>query len=197
MSSSREPAVWLSLCLSLWLPVSLLSVSLPRSLHSLLCNARVQRILSSGNKQTTRQTNSQNNQTNGEVSLRLLLTLPCLMPRSHQPFRPVLALKLVGITLRNRCWPTAFHTITAGDVDGRCRNWPVWSTPHTNLFVPFWPWKCWGLRWGIDVGPPRSTLLQPEMSTDGVRIGQCDQHLTPNFPSPSGCESVGDYYVEE
>jgi hypothetical protein len=35
--------------------------------------------------------------------------------RSHQTFRPVQAVKLLGIMLRNRCWPTTFHTITARD----------------------------------------------------------------------------------
>ena len=40
--------------------------------------------------------------------------------RSHQTFRPVLAVKLLGIMLRNRCWPTTFHTITAEDADGWC-----------------------------------------------------------------------------
>jgi hypothetical protein len=35
--------------------------------------------------------------------------------------------------LRNRCWPTTFHTTTVGDVDGWCHNWSVWSTPHGAL----------------------------------------------------------------
>ena len=44
-----------------------------------------------------------------------------LMPRSHQTFRPVLAVKLLGIMLRNiRCWSTTFHTITAEGADGWC-----------------------------------------------------------------------------
>ena len=43
-----------------------------------------------------------------------------LMPRSHQTFRPVLAVKLLRIMLRNRCWPTTFHTIIPEDVDGWC-----------------------------------------------------------------------------
>ena len=42
------------------------------------------------------------------------------MPRSHQTFRLVLAVKLMGIMLRNRCWPTTLHTITAEDADGWC-----------------------------------------------------------------------------
>jgi hypothetical protein len=41
------------------------------------------------------------------------------MLRSHQTFHPVPAVKLLGITFRTRCWPTTFHTITAGDADGR------------------------------------------------------------------------------
>ena len=47
------------------------------------------------------------------------------MPRSHQNFRPIPAVKLLGILLRSRCWPTTFHTNTAGDTDGGCQNWPV------------------------------------------------------------------------
>ena len=53
-----------------------------------------------------------------------------LMPQSHQTFHPVLAVKLLGIMLRNRCWPTTFHTIATKHADGWCQNWPVWSTPH-------------------------------------------------------------------
>ena len=45
-----------------------------------------------------------------------------LMPRSHQTFRPVLVVKLLGIMFRNGYWPTTFPTITAGDVDGECLN---------------------------------------------------------------------------
>ena len=47
------------------------------------------------------------------------------MPRSHQTSRSVLAVKLLGTMLRNRCWPTTFHIITAGDADGWCQYWPV------------------------------------------------------------------------
>ena len=36
----------------------------------------------------------------------------------------------------------------------------------------------------IDVGPPLFTLLQPEISTDGVRIGWCDQPLS-GSPRPT------------
>jgi hypothetical protein len=53
-----------------------------------------------------------------------------LMPRSHQTSHPVLTMKLLGIMFRNRCWPTTFHTITAGDADGWCLNWLVWSIPQ-------------------------------------------------------------------
>jgi len=45
-----------------------------------------------------------------------------LMPQSHQTFRPVPTVKLLGIQFRKRCWLTAFHTITAGDTDGWCLN---------------------------------------------------------------------------
>ena len=117
------------------------------------------------------------------------------MPWSHQTFRPVPAVKILEIMLRNRCWPTTFCTITTEDVDGWCVNWLVWSTPQcpmrsellgkSNHITPFnlWPstfnfwfepWDCWGL----DSGPPLFTLLQPEMPTDGVWIGWCDQPLS-------------------
>ena len=33
------------------------------------------------------------------------------MSRSRQTFRPVPAVQLLGIMLRNRHWPTTFHTI--------------------------------------------------------------------------------------
>ena len=52
-------------------------------------------------------------------------TVTLLMPRSHQTFHPVPAVKLLRIMLRNRCWPTTFHTITlempmGGARGGRC-----------------------------------------------------------------------------
>jgi len=43
---------------------------------------------------------------------------PLVMLRSHQTFRPVLAVKLLGMMFKNGCWPTTFHTITNEDVDG-------------------------------------------------------------------------------
>ena len=43
-----------------------------------------------------------------------------VVPRSHQSFRPGPTVKLLGIMLRNRCWPTTFHTVIAGDADGLC-----------------------------------------------------------------------------
>ena len=52
------------------------------------------------------------------------------MPPSHQNFRPVPAVILLGIMLKNRCWPTTFHTITTEDADGWCQNWLVWSSPQ-------------------------------------------------------------------
>ena len=54
-----------------------------------------------------------------------------LMPRSHQTFRSVLTVKLLGVTLRNTWWPTTFLTITAGDADGWCRKCLVWIGPST------------------------------------------------------------------
>ena len=47
------------------------------------------------------------------------------VPPSHQAFRPILALKLLGIVLRNRCWPTTFDIITVGGAEGWCQKWPV------------------------------------------------------------------------
>ena len=38
-----------------------------------------------------------------------------LKPRSHQTICLVLAVKLLGIMWRNRCWSTTFRTITSGD----------------------------------------------------------------------------------
>jgi hypothetical protein len=48
-----------------------------------------------------------------------------LRPQSHPTFRPVLAMKLLGIMLRNRCWPATLYTITTeiltdGTRSGRC-----------------------------------------------------------------------------
>ena len=48
-----------------------------------------------------------------------------IVPRSHQNFRRFAAIKLLGIMLRNRCWPTTICIITAGDVDGWYWNWPM------------------------------------------------------------------------
>ena len=50
-----------------------------------------------------------------------------LMPRSHQCFRPVPAMKLMGIMLMNRYWPTTFHTIPDRDAGGWCNERRVWS----------------------------------------------------------------------
>ena len=55
---------------------------------------------------------------------------PPLTPRSHQTFRPISAVKLLGIMFRIRCWLTTVQNITAGDADGWCLNWPVWFAPH-------------------------------------------------------------------
>ena len=50
------------------------------------------------------------------------------MPRSHQNFRPVPAVKLLDVV------PTTFHTITIGDADG-C----VGTTPHARSHQTFRP----------------------------------------------------------
>jgi hypothetical protein len=41
-----------------------------------------------------------------------------LTPQSHQNFHPIPTVKLLGIILRNKCWPTTFHTITEMPTDG-------------------------------------------------------------------------------
>ena len=51
-----------------------------------------------------------------------------LMP--HQNFPSGSNWEIAGIMLRNRCWPTTFHTVAAEDADGWCLNWPVWSPIH-------------------------------------------------------------------
>ena len=85
--------------------------------------------------------------------------------------------------LRNRCWPTIFHTSIAGDADGWCQKWLVWLAPHAPITSKFVfgsrLWYCWKLCWKIDGGPPFSTLLQSEMPTNGAWSGWCDQPLVP------------------
>ena len=121
------------------------------------------------------------------------------MPLSHNTLRHrVGATELLGIMLRNRCWPTTFHTITSGDVDEWCCYLQYYfhvlrragnltilvatsseirshlhqnaCPDHTKVYVRFEPWNCWGLYWEIDVGPPLFTLLHSGMSTNGVAI---------------------------
>ena len=46
--------------------------------------------------------------------------------------------RLLGIMLRNRCWLTAFHTTTAGGVNGWCQKWSVWSAPRPPN-IQTWP----------------------------------------------------------
>jgi hypothetical protein len=58
----------------------------------------------------------------GQPHTRLLVRevgwLYKFVPQSHQTFRPVRVMKLLGIMLRNRCWSTIFHIITTRDIDG-------------------------------------------------------------------------------
>jgi hypothetical protein len=42
------------------------------------------------------------------------------MPQSHQTFRLVPVVELLGIMFRNRCWHTGFHIIAARDANGWC-----------------------------------------------------------------------------
>ena len=52
------------------------------------------------------------------------------------------------------------------------------SCPNrTKIFVRSQLWNCWDM----DVGAPFYTLLQPEMPTDGVGTGRCDQPLRANL----------------
>jgi len=51
--------------------------------------------------------------------------VPSLMPRSHQTFRHVPTVKLLGIMFINRCWPTLFtllqlEMLTDGVLNGQC-----------------------------------------------------------------------------
>ena len=93
---------------------------------------------------------------------KVLLESP-LMLRSHQIFCSVLVAKLLGIIMRNRCWPTTFHTITAGDADGWCQKQPVWLASQAlispNFMSGFSCENVDGLSWEIEVGPPLFTLL--------------------------------------
>ena len=50
----------------------------------------------------------------------------------HSCFRPVPTVKLLGLMLRNRCWPTTFHTITTRDVDGWCYSRILLKVPNTH-----------------------------------------------------------------
>jgi hypothetical protein len=81
-----------------------------------------------------------------DVGPPLFILLPMDMPMdgakcdrllvfwSHQTLCLVLAMELLlGVMLRNRCWPTTFHITTTGEVDKWCWNWPVWSTPHAPI----------------------------------------------------------------
>jgi hypothetical protein len=77
--------------------------------------------------------------------------LAWFMPRSHQTFRLVSTVKLLGIMFRSRCWPTTFYTITAGDVNGWCLHWPLWSTPQ---------WACSKVC-GSVVDPSNSPTIWP------------------------------------
>ena len=46
-----------------------------------------------------------------------------LMQQSHQTFCLIATVKLLRIMLKNKWWPTTFHTITAEHVDGWCQKW--------------------------------------------------------------------------
>jgi hypothetical protein len=50
--------------------------------------------------------------------------------------------KLLGIMLGSRCWPTTCHTIAARGAAGWCQKWIVWSVPqgqcYTNYYSGMW-----------------------------------------------------------
>ena len=103
-----------------------------------------------------------------------------LVSRSHHTFRPVLTVKLLGIMLRSRCWPTTFHTITTRDADKWCQNWLVWSTRSRQTFCPVLTVKLLGLMLRIRCWRTISShYIQPEMLMDGAKNGWCDQPLMP------------------
>jgi hypothetical protein len=62
--------------------------------------------------------------------LGAFLTNYLVMPQSHQTFRPVPTVKLLGIMFKNRCWPIILHINTVGDANERCQKRPVWSAPN-------------------------------------------------------------------
>ena len=54
---------------------------------------------------------------------------------------------------------------------------------HTKLSVRFQPQNCWGLCWGIGVGPPLCTLLQPKMPT---MVAKAAGVISPEGPRAEG-----------
>ena len=100
------------------------------------------------------------------------------MPRSHQTFRPVLAVKLMGIMFKNRWWATGFHTITAEDADEWCQKWPVWSTPQLNH----------GVLWAmIEVFEYRRVRIVCPFCELGVCKKKTLPHWTFFFPCYNSC----------
>ena len=71
------------------------------------------------------------------------------------------------------CWEIC--TVTNGDADGWCLNWPVWLA-HRALITP----NCPSGSSHVIVGDyvEKSTMLQTETVTDGANSGWCDQPLT-------------------
>ena len=89
-----------------------------------------------------------------------------LRPRPwwHQTFRPVLAVKLMGIImLRNRCWPINFHTIIVEDVDGWC--WKRSPTLGAHTHAHSCPWVLGGHGCNVIVHEWASVLCIPASSS--------------------------------
>ena len=68
-----------------------------------------------------------------KVSWRSVTMSNCSFPDRTKLFRSVVAVKLLGIMLRIRWWPTTFFTIEAVDADRWCWNRPVWSAPQSDV----------------------------------------------------------------
>ena len=84
------------------------------------------------------------------------------MPPSHQTFRPVWAMNLLGILLRNRCWLTTFHTITAGHADEWCHYLQHYFHAPGRAALWYWLW------------------LGPKLNPTSIKIHAL---ITPNFLS--------------
>ena len=105
-----------------------------------------------------------------------------LMPRSHQTFRLVLAVKSLGIVLRKQCWPTTFHTSTTEDTDndaksGRCDK-PLMPRSH-QISYPVLAVKLLGIMLRNRCWPITFHTITTEVTDDGAKNNRCDEPLRP------------------